>query len=68
MRSSTPATSAPASRSAQTTPRTYDAHPLVVPGLSARDQRDAPDVMRGEETQILGALKASGYRLYLFYP
>ncbi|MGA2493406.1 MAG: 2-dehydro-3-deoxygalactonokinase [Roseiarcus sp.] len=33
---------------------------VVVPGLSARDQRGAPDVMRGEETQILGALSASG--------
>ena len=33
---------------------------VVVPGLSARDARGAPDVMRGEETQILGALGASG--------
>jgi 2-dehydro-3-deoxygalactonokinase len=33
---------------------------FVVPGLSARDARGAPDVMRGEETQILGALSASG--------
>jgi 2-dehydro-3-deoxygalactonokinase len=33
---------------------------FVVPGLSARDGRGAPDVMRGEETQILGALSASG--------
>jgi 2-dehydro-3-deoxygalactonokinase len=33
---------------------------VVVPGLSARDPRGAPDVMRGEETQILGALAASG--------
>ena len=33
---------------------------FVVPGISGRDQRDAPDVMRGEETQILGALAASG--------
>ena len=33
---------------------------LVIPGLSARDARGAPDVMRGEETQILGALAASG--------
>ena len=39
---------------------------VVVPGLSARDQRDAPDVMRGEETQILGALKASGRAHGLF--
>jgi 2-dehydro-3-deoxygalactonokinase len=33
---------------------------VVVPGLSARDPRGAPDVMRGEETQILGALSVSG--------
>ena len=31
----------------------------IVPGLSARDRAGAPDVMRGEETQLLGAL-ASG--------
>jgi 2-dehydro-3-deoxygalactonokinase len=28
----------------------------LVPGLSCRNRFDAPDVMRGEETQILGAL------------
>lgn len=28
----------------------------IVPGLSCRNRFDAPDVMRGEETQILGAL------------
>jgi len=28
----------------------------IVPGVSCRDARGAPDVMRGEETQILGAL------------
>ena len=33
---------------------------LVVPGLSARNRRGDPDVMRGEETQILGALGACG--------
>jgi 2-dehydro-3-deoxygalactonokinase len=33
---------------------------LLAPGLSAVDSRGAPDVMRGEETQILGALAASG--------
>ena len=33
---------------------------VIVPGLSARDRRGAPDVMRGEETQILGALPRSG--------
>jgi 2-dehydro-3-deoxygalactonokinase len=29
----------------------------VVPGLSCRNRLDAPDFMRGEETQILGALQ-----------
>jgi 2-dehydro-3-deoxygalactonokinase len=30
----------------------------IVPGMSARDRAGAPDVMRGEETQLLGALAA----------
>jgi 2-dehydro-3-deoxygalactonokinase len=30
---------------------------FVVPGLACRNLLDAPDVMRGEETQILGALQ-----------
>jgi 2-dehydro-3-deoxygalactonokinase len=30
----------------------------IVPGVKARDRAGAPDVMRGEETQILGALAA----------
>ncbi|HMK23239.1 MAG TPA: 2-dehydro-3-deoxygalactonokinase [Terriglobales bacterium] len=29
----------------------------IVPGLSCRDAQGVPDVMRGEETQILGALE-----------
>jgi 2-dehydro-3-deoxygalactonokinase len=29
----------------------------IVPGLSCRNRLDAPDVLRGEETQILGALR-----------
>jgi 2-dehydro-3-deoxygalactonokinase len=29
----------------------------IVPGLSCRNRFEAPDVMRGEETQILGALQ-----------
>jgi 2-dehydro-3-deoxygalactonokinase len=33
---------------------------LLAPGLSALDALGAPDVMRGEETQILGALRACG--------
>ncbi len=28
----------------------------IIPGLSCRNRLDAPDLMRGEETQILGAL------------
>ncbi|MGH8252648.1 MAG: 2-dehydro-3-deoxygalactonokinase [Steroidobacteraceae bacterium] len=32
----------------------------IVPGLSCRNRLDAPDVMRGEETQILGALQLDG--------
>jgi 2-dehydro-3-deoxygalactonokinase len=39
---------------------------LVVPGLSAVDPHGAPDVMRGEETQIFGALSASGKQDGLF--
>jgi 2-dehydro-3-deoxygalactonokinase len=29
----------------------------IIPGLSCRNRFDAPDLMRGEETQILGALR-----------
>jgi 2-dehydro-3-deoxygalactonokinase len=29
----------------------------ILPGLSCRGKTDAPDVMRGEETQLLGALR-----------
>lgn len=32
----------------------------IIPGLSCRDDQDTPDVMRGEETQILGALPMLG--------
>ena len=40
----------------------------VVPGLACRNRFEAPDVMRGEETQVLGALQrlpelGSGKRL-----
>jgi 2-dehydro-3-deoxygalactonokinase len=38
----------------------------IIPGVSARDATGAPDVMRGEETQILGALVASGADSGLF--
>jgi 2-dehydro-3-deoxygalactonokinase len=37
------------------TPRESRVH--IVPGLSCRNRLDAPDFMRGEETQILGALQ-----------
>jgi 2-dehydro-3-deoxygalactonokinase len=34
-----------------------DGHVQIVPGLSCRNRFAAPDFMRGEETQILGALQ-----------
>jgi 2-dehydro-3-deoxygalactonokinase len=37
-----------------------------VPGLAARDAAGTPDVMRGEETQILGALDTGGCGRRLF--
>ena len=43
-----------------TLPTTQLGRVLLAPGLSAFDSLGAPDVMRGEETQILGALGASG--------
>ena len=43
-----------------TLPATRVGRVFVVPGLAGRDTRGAPDVMRGEETQILGALSAGG--------
>jgi 2-dehydro-3-deoxygalactonokinase len=39
---------------------------LIVPGVSAIDAHGAPDVMRGEETQILGVLAAGGLSDGLF--
>jgi 2-dehydro-3-deoxygalactonokinase len=35
-------------------------HAWIAPGLSCRDESGVPDVMRGEETQILGVLDALG--------
>jgi 2-dehydro-3-deoxygalactonokinase len=35
-----------------------DADILLIPGLSDRDEAGTPEVMRGEETQIIGALNA----------
>ncbi len=40
----------------------------IVPGLSTRDAAGAPDVMRGEETQILGALAADAPRTLAVLP
>lgn len=34
-----------------------DRHVTIVPGVCGRSAFDAPDVMRGEETQIIGALR-----------
>ena len=38
----------------------------LVPGIETRDEAGIPDVMRGEETQILGALTTSGVADGLF--
>ncbi|HSS71264.1 MAG TPA: 2-dehydro-3-deoxygalactonokinase, partial [Casimicrobiaceae bacterium] len=40
----------------------------IVPGLICRDADDVPDVMRGEETQILGGLEDSGERQLVVLP
>jgi len=42
--------------------RVPDTPLLIVPGLIVRDAAGVPDVMRGEETQIIGALDDSGRR------
>jgi 2-dehydro-3-deoxygalactonokinase len=55
-----PAGAAEIAAALTTIPTTRIGRVVIVPGLSARDRRRAPDVMRGEETQILGALAASG--------
>ena len=55
-----PAGAAEIAAAMTTIPTTRIGRVLVVPGLSGRDRRGAPDVMRGEETQIFGALSASG--------
>ena len=54
-----PAGAAEIAAAMATVPATRLGRVVVVPGLSARDARGAPDVMRGEETQILGALGAT---------
>ena len=40
----------------------------IVPGLSTRDAAGTPDVMRGEETQLLGALAADAPRTLVVLP
>jgi len=40
----------------------------IVPGLSTRDAAGMPDVMRGEETQILGAIAADSPRTLVVLP
>ncbi len=40
----------------------------IVPGLSTRDASGVPDVMRGEETQILGAVPADAARTLVVLP
>ena len=40
----------------------------IVPGLATRDAAGVPDVMRGEETQILGALAADAPRTLVALP
>ena len=40
----------------------------IVPGLSTENSAGAPDVMRGEETQIIGALTRDGSRQIFVLP
>jgi 2-dehydro-3-deoxygalactonokinase len=41
---------------------------VIVPGLSTRDASGMPDVMRGEETQLLGAVAADAPRTLVVLP
>ena len=45
-----------------------DAPLSIVPGLICRDEGGIPDVMRGEETQILGALEEGAARQVVVLP
>jgi 2-dehydro-3-deoxygalactonokinase len=47
---------APAERIAQACVELHNGRVHIIPGLSCRNRLNAPDVMRGQETQILGAL------------
>jgi 2-dehydro-3-deoxygalactonokinase len=40
----------------------------IVPGLITRDQRGTPDVLRGEETQLLGAISPDESRVVAVLP
>jgi 2-dehydro-3-deoxygalactonokinase len=48
--------------------RVADPPLAIVPGLICRDADDVPDVMRGEETQILGSLEDTGSRQLVVLP
>jgi 2-dehydro-3-deoxygalactonokinase len=48
--------------------RVADVPLAIVPGLICRDADDLPDVLRGEETQILGALEDVGSRQLAVLP
>jgi 2-dehydro-3-deoxygalactonokinase len=48
--------------------RVADAPLAIVPGLTCRDAQGVPDVMRGEETQIFGALDDPGARQLVVLP
>jgi 2-dehydro-3-deoxygalactonokinase len=51
----------PAEIAATLTPLEFeDARCLLVPGLSTRDAAGVPDVMRGEETKLIGMLAETG--------
>jgi 2-dehydro-3-deoxygalactonokinase len=51
----------PAEIAATLTPLDFDgARCLLVPGLSTRDSSNVPDVMRGEETKLIGMLAEVG--------
>lgn len=56
-----PCPAGPAEIAAALTPIPFDAaRLLLVPGLSTRDAAGVPDVMRGEETKLVGLLAALG--------
>jgi len=56
-----PCPAAPAELAARVVPVPFEgARVALVPGLSARDASGVPDVMRGEETKLLGAMAELG--------